>query len=314
MPLALLLSPLARGAYFDGTEDIALRELEVLGFEPGAFYSHGDLRFLNLEATQDDLRALLRASWVQGAFEIGSDGRLLPLDQTAEFLFPSALVYGQKYQGKTHELVTQLALNVALASLKTTTASPVVFDPMAGRGTTLLWALRYGLSGRGVELDGKAVELFHNHVKKQCKLQRISHEALRGRIGKEKRTGMTSRFVFGSQKLLMVTGDSGNVLWQEGQKFDLVVSDLPYGIQHPGRDRRNPLSVVEEVAGAWVTGLRPGGVVALLFNDLQTQRASLQTLFEGFGLEALPHAFRHRMSESIVRDLLVLRLPGGLAD
>lgn len=308
MKISLLLTPLAKAAYFDAAKDVALLELRALGFEDCALREVGSLSFIDLDAEEEQIAALMRASVCQGLFERVEQG-LLPLDQEPNFKLPEALVTGQKYQGKTNELVTQLAINVALAHVKTTSSRLTLLDPMAGRGTTLLWALRYGMNGRGIDLDGKNIDLFHAHVKKQCKLHRLKHKNERGRIGKGKGGGSFARFEFDNTKISLVHGDSGKTVWQENQKFDLIVSDLPYGIQHAGSEKRSPFIGVEESAAGWIDGLRPGGAVTLIFNEYQTSRDDLSNLFEGLGLETMNFSASHRMSESIVRDVLVFTMP-----
>ena len=308
MKYSLLLSPLARTAYFADWQKIARAELAACGFEIGSVREVGTFCLVDLEADESDLQRLSRLSAVQGVFSRDGES-LLPLDVSPGFSLPDNLVFGQKYQGKTNELVTQLAINVGLANLQTSTRPPVLLDPMAGRGTTLLWALRYGMNARGIEVERKNLDLFQAHVKKQCKLHRISHNGDKGRIGKSKAGGSFQRFEFEGRRVQLVHGDSAELLWQEGQKFDLVVSDLPYGIQHVARDTRNPFSIVEDCAPAWVAGMRMGAVMVLIFNEYQTHKADLAALFEEQKLEALAFAAPHRMSESIVRDILVLRKP-----
>lgn len=45
--------------------------------------------------------------------------------------------------------------------------------------------------------------------------------------------------------------------------------------------------------------------MVLIFNALQPKRAELVEVFEGVGLTAQPFEAPHRMSESILRDLVV---------
>ena len=86
-----------------------------------------------------------------------------------------------------------------------------------------------------------------------------------------------------------------------------AIADLPYGVQFHGAGRRNPVEVLAACAPGWAQTLLPGGALALIFNRLQPKRPTLQRIFEEVGLEALPIEAPHRMSESIWRDLLVLR-------
>jgi hypothetical protein len=306
MQVRALISPLTKAAYFDAYLDVAVAEFEACGFEVNAKSQLGEFDFFDVDASEDDLRKLTRLSVVQGLFSFEGEA-MLPLNVGPEFSYPEALVYGQKYQGKTNELVTQLAINVGLQALPTQTRKLSLLDPMAGRGTTLLWALRYGLDARGIEIDKKAAELFYAHVKKQCKLERVKHSGQRGRIGKQKKQGDFSRFKFGEQSLIVINADSRQPEWCEGKRFDLVVTDLPYGIQHTGDMRRSSMSVVEECVPGWCQSLKSGGAMVIVFNDYQTKRSQLSALFQAHGLEVQGFAAPHRMSEAIVRDLIVFK-------
>ena len=54
------------------------------------------------------------------------------------FSFIQDFMFGTKYRGKTHELLTQYMLNLGLFHLRPTRTQKVtLLDPMCGRGTTL---------------------------------------------------------------------------------------------------------------------------------------------------------------------------------
>lgn len=312
MKLQLLVSPLAKGAYFAEALDVARAELQAQ--LPGC-EAAPDLRetmaFLKVEVPAEALPALARLSFVQGIFEAGDAG-LRVVDQAPGFRLPEELVWGAKYAGKTNELVTQLALNLALRFC-TATGPLKVLDPMAGRGTTLLWALRYGLSSRGIERDGRALEDLQRHVKRQTKLHRIKHSERRGFVGRKNREGL-GRFLqyeIEGELLKLVSGDSRDARTLLGQeRFSVIVTDLPYGVQHRGKGgRRNPLAELEDCAAPWTASLKPGGAMVLVFNALQPRRKALLELFTAQGLIDEGFTAPHRMSESILRDLVVLTRP-----
>lgn len=308
MRVRVLISPLVRAAYFDSVLDVASAELQSCGFAGAEPSSTGGMDFLEVDVDEGELPALARLSFVQGLFGL-EDEKLVPLDRAADFSWPEALVYGQKYQGKTNELVTQLAINIGLHQMKSDSKRVTLLDPMAGRGTTLMWALRYGFDARGIEIDDKSTEMFHAHIKKQSKLARLKHRTESGRIGKVKKQGKFERFTFGDQKITMVNGDSRLTDWTENRRFDLIATDLPYGIQHKGDEKRSPLSVVEVCAPQWAESLKKGGAIVLIFNEYQTKRRDLAAMFGPLELEVSEFSAPHRMSESIVRDLIVFRRP-----
>ena len=193
MELSLLLDPRALGAYHASLVDVARAELAaVLPDMPAEAVQRGPMRFLTLTASADRARTLSRLSSCHGLFEGHPNGSLAILDAEPGFSLPEGLVWGAKYKGKTHELVTQLALNVALATARTGSDDPVLLDPMAGRGTTLLWAARYGLAAWGIEQDAAALDHLQRHLGRQAKLHRFKHSVQRGVVGKRGKKGQGS--------------------------------------------------------------------------------------------------------------------------
>lgn len=307
----VLLSPLAAGAYFDAVEDVARAELAMLA--PGAsiaVHRRGPLTLLSLDHDVPD-EVLARASCAQAVLD-GPLDALRIREADPGFGLPADLVWGAKYRGKTHELVTQLALNAAIAACRVEGERTLV-DPMAGRGTTLLWAARYGLSSVGVERDADALGHLQRHVGWQTKHHRLKHTAEKGSTVKKNRDGV-GRYVgyaFGSTTLRLTTGDTRELpTLVQRRRFSLLVTDLPYGVQFVDRSRgdgRDPLPVIEAAADGWIASLEPGGAMALVFNRLLPRREALADVFVSRGLEVVPLEVAHRMSASIHRDVLVLR-------
>ncbi|MEO1481788.1 MAG: hypothetical protein AAFU77_06760 [Myxococcota bacterium] len=285
---AALVSPLARGAYFQSTIEVATAELLAHGYDAN-HRRVGPFDFFDVET--DAPEALTRLSFVQGLF---ADRE--PLNVTPGFQLPSELVFGHKYPGKTHEIVTQLAINLALNFAAP--GAKTLLDPMAGRGTTLSWAARYGLNARGIEKDESALDAFHAHVKKTTKLHRLKHKHEAGHVGR-KGHGRFTRYTFGENSMQLIAGDSRDASTLVGkQRFDLIVSDLPYGVRF---DRE----ALEDLAPGWTARLKDRGAMVLIFNRNQPSRKALAELFGAQGLRCAAFEAPHRMSESIVRDLIV---------
>ena len=314
MTFDLLVDPRATGAYFADTLDVARAEL--LLHRPDSqpeVIEHPMFTRLRVQVPAAALPQLARLSFVQAIFAV--DGtRLEPLHTDPGYQLPAELVFGAKYRGKTHELLTLLALNVARATCTVPLEHTIkVLDPMAGRGTTLLWAARTGWSATGIERDGRAVDDLQRHVKKQCKLLRIKHKETRGTVGRKGRdgTGRFVRYTFGTPTIRLITGDARQTRpLLQGERFPLIVTDLPYGIQHTRDDGwRDPTATLRACAPEWAGRLAPGGSMVLSFNAFLPRRERLLELFTEAGLEPHPFAAPHRMSESILRDLVVFTRP-----
>ena len=314
MTFDLLVDPRATGAYFADTLDVARAELLLhLPDSQPEVIEHPMFTRLRVQVPAAALPQLARLSFVQAIFAV--DGtRLEPLHTDPGYQLPAGLVFGAKYRGKTHELLTLLALNVARATCTVPLEQTIkVLDPMAGRGTTLLWAARMGWSATGIERDGRAVDDLQRHVKKQCKLLRIKHKETRGTVGRKGRDGAGRfvRYTFGSPTIRLITGDARQTRpLLQGERFPLIVTDLPYGIQHTRDDGwRDPTATLRACAPEWAGRLAPGGSMVLSFNAFLPRRERLLELFTEAGLEPHPFAAPHRMSESILRDLVVFTRP-----
>ena len=287
---------------------MAQEELETIF--PDVFVEQskcGSLHFLDVDWPYGDVSQLTRLSFAQGVFA-QTDSGLTCLDVDPQFYLPEDLVLGDKYRGKTSETVTQLGINMAIRfSTPQQGKNPRLLDPMAGRGTTLFWAARYGFDAVGVEQNKDVLEHFHRHVKKQSKIHRIKHKVLKGQLGKKQKNGFGAfrEVLWSHSKTKLIVGDSAQISLKSS--FNMIVTDLPYGIQFTGTKRRNPLDVVQRCAGNWVKMLQPEGVVVLIFNALQPKRAELVDVFTKHGLKVVDFTGEHRMSESIKRELLVFQ-------
>ena len=317
MQVRVLVSPLAKGAYFADYLDVAVAELALVAPQAPAprVERIADLDFLQLELNEESRAAVARASFVQGLFEVDGDGRMRALDIGPKLAFPETLVFGAKYQGKTNELVTQLAVNAALRFCRRPQGPHTLFDPMAGKGTSLLWAVRYGMNARGIEIDGGALDALHRHIKRQTKLHRIKHRHNAGFVGAKSRDGRGRfvRYEIDGRALQLITGDSQDAAALLGaERFDAIVTDLPYGIQFKGKGpKASILDTVKACAPAWVARMRDGGSLVLIFNRYQPKRDALADVFVQLGCRLESFEAPHRMSESIVRDLVVLTTPEG---
>jgi len=279
------------------------------------------------------LAHLSNLSSVYALFELGAETlrpvALSPLDR-----FDDDLLTIQKYVGKTNEHFTKLLLNVTLACSEPARDLPgrklAVLDPLCGRGTSLNQAMMYGFDASGMELDAKSFESYAHFITTWLRDKRLKHRAEQSRIRRNRKTvarrlriSLAARkddFKAGrTQEIEVVNDDTRNALdhFPEGS-FDAIVADLPYGIQHGSRvagsgAARNPAELLREALPRWTALLRKGSAMGLSWNTRVLGHASLVELLEQSGLRVVDspafREFRHRVDQSIVRDLLVAVRP-----
>lgn len=272
------------------------------------------MEFLEIAADESMLLTLAKLSFVYGIFEYQGE-QLIPLSTEADFNLHEDFVFGAKFKGKTNELLTQLLINVGLKSIDYTKITDVkLLDPMCGRATTLLWGMRYGMKSKGIEQDAKALADIRLNVKKWSKIHRQKHQFKDGFVGGKSTKGNKGKFIEFSAadtSMRVITGDSSNACsLLKDERFHLIISDLPYGIQHFTTDNtRNPIAVLKSCAKDWYKSLKPEGVMVLAFNRNIPKRKDLMTVFTEQGLEALAFTAPHQMSESIVRDIVIFKKP-----
>jgi tRNA G10 N-methylase Trm11 len=243
--------------------------------------------------------------------------------------FDDDLITIPKYPGKTNEQFTKLLLNLTV--LASTSAEQMltrrlrVLDPLCGRGTTLNQALTYGYDAAGVDLDGKDFDAYATYIPTYLKRKRIKHQAHVGPVRRERRhVARRLTVTLAATKESYRAGDTLNLdvvhadttaadQFFKPASFDVIVADAPYGIQHGSRTvaaglRRSPVELLAAAVPGWVPLLRPGGAFGLSWNTLVAPRADAEAILTKAGLSVLEYpSFRHRVDQSIVRDILIAR-------
>lgn len=232
-----------------------------------------------------------------------------------------------RYSGKTNEQFTALLINLA-AALSTRRAglfdgTLTLLDPLCGRGTTLNRALRLGLSPLGAEIDRKDVEAYRAFLGTWLREHRYKHtldctrltvrgEQLGTRLEVELAPDKQTLRDGGGQHLSLLGCDTvrlGQLL--PGASVDALVADLPYGVQHGSRAdgawQRSPLEVLRAAAPGWRRLLRDGAGLALAVNRRTLDHGEASAVLAESGLRVLSAdgAFRHRVDQSIDRDILL---------
>jgi SAM-dependent methyltransferase len=235
------------------------------------------------------------------------------------------LVTIQRYSGKTNEQVTRLLLNLTVAATCGTGAftgdvRPRVLDPLAGRGTTLNAAVLYGFDAAGIDVDKRDVDAYVQFFTTWLKDKRAKHTS--------RRTGTATTITFApdkdaqkrgaEQEVVAIAGETTDLVRHLGKSsVDMIVTDLPYGVQHGSRAggtlRRSPADLLTEALPVWRSVLRPGGAMGLAWNTRVLDRDRVVSLLRDGGLAVVTGdpfgRFAHRVDQAVTRDVVVARRP-----
>ena len=333
MTYAFLLSPHANIRYRQSLLQLAVQELSMtlsaLGREAEVVpQKMGGAMFLTFEAaklTERDMRMLSQLASVYMLFEM-EDGKLTTLERTHPNYVGEDLPALLKYKGKTNEMFTDTMLTMALAAsafMPVHDSQLVVCDPMAGRGTTLMLALRRGYHGVGIEIGKADVKEAADYMTRYLEFHRIKYKrtdsalTVRGQVG-----GRENKFVFSdsaehfkdgdTRTLRLICGDTREAeALLKPNSVHLMVTDAPYGVQKGTAGRQDSIGgTIAAALPGWFDVLKSGGVLAMSFNTHVTRREGLVRLFEKAGFEIVQTAnLEHWVEQAISRDVILARKP-----
>ena len=298
MTYAFLLYPHANVRYRQSLLQLAAQELAMtltaLGREAEVTPKEmGGATFLTFEAaklTERDMRMLSQLASVYMLFSM-EDGRLTPIARTHPNYVGEDLPALLKYKGKTNEMFTDTMLTMALAAsafMPVHDSQLVVCDPMAGRGTTLMLALRRGYHGVGLEIGKADVKEAADYMTRYLEFHRIKYKrtdsalTVRGQVG-----GRENKFVFSdsaehfkagdTRTLRLICGDTREAAaLLKPNSVHLMVTDAPYGVQKGTAGRQYSIGgTIAAALPGWHSVLKPGGVLAISFNTHVTKRDAL---------------------------------------
>ena len=333
MTYAFLLYPHANIRYRQSLLQLAVQELSMtlsaLGREAEVVpQKMGGAMFLTFEAaklTERDMRMLSQLASVYMLFEM-EDGKLTTLERTHPNYVGEDLPALLKYKGKTNEMFTDTMLTMALAAsafMPVHDSQLVVCDPMAGRGTTLMLALRRGYHGVGIEIGKADVKEAADYMTRYLEFHRIKYKrtdsalTVRGQVG-----GRENKFVFSdsaehfkdgdTRTLRLICGDTREAeALLKPNSVHLMVMDAPYGVQKGTAGRQDSIGgTIAAALPGWFDVLKSGGVLAMSFNTHVTRREGLVRLFEKAGFEIVQTAnLEHWVEQAISRDVILARKP-----
>ena len=352
---AFLILPSYNRVYADAAPSMARAELAVLAaalsdavLDAGSVGEAviGGVPYVMFEAgelSQRDADLLANLSSLYALFEVrGNLPRpvLQPVPLRRLDRYDADLLTILKYPGKTNEQFTKLLLNVTLASSafagEAGTRRLAVLDPLCGRGTMLNQALMYGFDAYGADVDARDIEAYAVFIQRWLKDKRLKHQAGFSPVRRDRRVvarRLTAQFAATKdeyqagdvQRLDVIEADTSRIgEFFRKESVDLVVADLPYGVQHGshaaghagshvvghaaghagshagshaagragGGDRarpltRNPLDLLRTAAPAWVRALRPGGALGVSWNTHVAGREDAADALSAAGLDVL---------------------------
>lgn len=241
------------------------------------------------------------------------DGPFLkPIEVEPTHVLPPSLIETRRYRGKTNELFTQFMCNLARESSdfrSTPWHDLTLLDPLAGGGTTLFVGLMFGADVIGVENDKKVVDGTVAFLKQYMKEGRISAKFREDRI---KQVGKRWFITLEKARCIIGRGDTTQVRqFANGVKRpQLIVTDLPYGIQHS----EAWVDLLVEALPAWHNVLVEGGAMVFSWNASRLPRDEMIDLVQSVSdfrvLNNPPYnQLTHRVDRVIKqRDVIVARL------
>lgn len=334
MQFCIQLTPHANIRYREAQVKLGQAELACLlrGLElacPVSCKKIGGVSFLTFEAdalTPAQLSALSRHSAALLICE-HVDSMLRPLEKVSHDYLTEDLPEVLKYKGKTSAVFTRMMLNCAHAASDFFTADKplTVLDPMCGRGTTCFVALQQGMNAVGVDVDRRDLKEAADYFERHLQFHRLKHKLDQNSRTVRKQAIPTAIYTIADTKehfraedtrslsLFMAdTALTGELM--KKQPVHLIVSDLPYGVQHAPQDGRRKESFTQlmaRVLPAWHSALLPGGAIALSFNTLTLKKADLAQLLTDAGftplLEQPYDDFQHFVETAVTRDFIVAR-------
>jgi len=328
---AFLLYPHQNVRYRQSMKQLAEQELlmtlRALGHESDVKLEEmGGGTFLTFACeglTQRDMRMLSMLANVYMMFRC-ENGGLFPLESLHPQYIGEDLPALLKYKGKTNEMFTDTMLTMALAAsgfMPEHDGQLVVCDPMAGRGTTLMLALRRGYHGVGIEIGKGDVKEACDYMTRYLEFHRIKHKKSESTLTvRSKAGGKETRFVLSdtpenfkagdTRTLRMICGDTRDACaLLKAKSVHLMVTDIPYGVQKGTAGKQDSIGgTLAAALPGWHDALKPGGVLAMSFNTYVTKRAELERLCMLAGFEIVETgSLEHWVEQAINRDVILAR-------
>lgn len=345
MKYAILYHPGHNRVYFETSLKLSISEFSIVSqkfssvcdhIERQNIYGVDYLTFETAEALDEqDIKKIFDLSFIYALFQlemIGEELYFRPIRKTREDFVDEGIGAILKYTGKTNEIFTRMMINVASYSQNTGTTEPLrLLDPIAGKGTTLYEGLVKGYDCYGIEIGDKVVKESYHFLKKFLEMAKYKFDSSIIKISGPNKSFSAVRHTFVTAKtkeefknkqtrtVEMVAGNSvyANKYYKKNF-FDVIVGDLPYGVQHGNVTTekqssltRNPSELLKACLPSWKEVLKPGGIIVLAWNSNVLPKAKMEQLLAEQGFEVMAEGayqeFEHRVDQSILRDIVTAR-------
>lgn len=334
----ILANPGHNRIYFDTALKIAVSELQAIAdaydmeindIKEGELGLPASICFsTDRKLKEDDFKALGFSSIYYALFEIVEGNLLKPIIVPDFHTFPESMVQILKYNGKTNEQFTRLMVNLALSSCKTESKNITLFDPMCGKGTTLYEGFIRGFDVKGIEINEQWTQEIQTYVVRFLKEGKYKHKTQKSKQSDSKGkkianvftlTAASEKDAFNSgevQTLQLFNSDTRKSdLLIKKKSCDIIISDLPYGVQHGSKNdkdslmERSPLGLLKEAIPAWHNVLKTKGSLVLSYNEFTMKYDDVAIALEKNGFKVLDEEpynnYLHRVDQSINRNLIV---------
>lgn len=338
---ALLINPGHNRIYFETSKKLAIPELTIAlnSFDNSCSdikeEDIEDISYITFccenELSQNEIEVISKLSFVFAFYEVVDNKLLKPIKLNSNFFIKDSLSSILKYTGKTNELFTRMMINVALLSSSTNSDNIRILDPIAGKGTTLFESLIYGYDAYGIEISDKSVSESFNYLKRYLQIEKYKHDTFSQKVSGPNKSFKAVKYEANIAKskedyknknikhFEIINSNSvyADKLYKKNF-FDIIVGDLPYGVQHGNVSNqkqssltRNPYELVSSCIPHWKSVLKPGGTIVLAWNSFVLKPEKLASLLENNGLKVLndePYLeFEHRVDQAIKRDIIVAK-------
>ena len=294
MKYAILYNPGHNRVYFETSMKLSVSEFSIISqnftvectnIERQNLFGVDYLTFETSEPLAEaDEKKIFGLSFLYALFRIemiGEEVYFKPVRKNREDFVDEGIGAIMKYTGKTNEIFTRMMIQVAAASCiggNEERKTPIrLLDPIAGKGTTLYEGLVKGYDVYGIEIGDKVVKESYHFLKKFLEMAKYKFDSSIIKISGPNKSFSAVRHTFVTAKtkedfkskntrtVEMVAGNSmyANKYYKKNF-FDIIVGDLPYGVQHGNVTTekqssltRNPSELLKACLPAWKEVLRP---------------------------------------------------------